>query len=590
MVVGVSLLLGCGPKGPTKKGDSKGDNGQSNTNVPPPRPPKLEWSNGSPFVPTTELTTCQIGSLVVRIFLPDNRNLAPNRYYYAPILDLKYIKNGQPRPPEEMILESRNLNLNEACKRSICRARRRPENCVVELSPLPISFVQVGPQDGHPVKALYKGIWRKMFSMDQQFSGRYRVVLTRRNRTDTVRYCPLPMQVRYQHRAFKGSVAPQVVIDLRSIYNSNLYNRLSKKVRIGSGNTPTLVTPYQLQSLVTKQVSSLNHYTINAYDDRGNFSPFLREAGRVLTRGMENILDANNRLSMAKAARLSRELVSARDLQRFRDVVNRTVNRFNSATSSNDQRTILSQSESWDFFSVLAKGALEYLKLKDQPTKWKDHEWQKFVSTSRRTFNWERDARNSRVWRIRAINLMQLSSQSQIQSASVYTARFSLTGLSYVETTHAIDLPCKNIPRDRHCDSGERQGAGERCGADCGCCWNKTRLVTHNHNHVFKVCTHGLRSTCAVVSGVLCAPNNGIIYNRSGSIAYKNCSPRSHCGWSTHSNGRDYHADTTLIRGDKCFIWRRRWCRGRQVCEEYHVQYYINSPQTYRYCTPRPRR
>ena len=315
------------------------------------------------------------------------------------------------------------------------------------------------------------------FEVGQVISGEYRVILPRYNTRDTIEFCPLPMTIKFRYRAFKGNVAPQLIIDLDSLVNSEEYENLTQKVEIGSGNTPTLVTPYQVQRLMTSQRVMLSQYTINLYGRDANPSPFLRQLQSTIARGFENILDTNGRINEQKIKQLSKELVTPQQLQAFKDTVNRTIDRFNSARTSQAQRTLLSHEESWNFFSVLAKGALEYLRLKDQPAKWIDDEWKKFISASKDTFKWERKAGTENIWRIRAINLVRLSSRNQVDTTSIRTAKFTLSALTTASAQDGISLECKGIAGDHHCDASEKQGSGKGCGADCGCCWNETRAI-----------------------------------------------------------------------------------------------------------------
>lgn len=560
-------IMGCGPKDGTETPRPGNANTNVNTNVAPQPPvkPKIEWSNGSTFVPTTELTTCQVGDKIYRIFLPDNRNNMPNRYYYSPVLQLKYLKNGRARPPVEFALVNIDLNLNQACKKRICTEQGKPNNCIVHLSPLPVSWVEVGPQKGHPASKLYKRSWRKRFSQAQHISGTYTVVMPRHNTKDTIQFCPLPMVIKYRYRAFKGSVAPQVVVDLRTIANSSEFSRLSQKVKMGSGNTPTLVSPHQVQKLITKQVAHFSKYTINMYDRDGNPSSFMRNVQGKLVQQFENILNTNLQVNLVRFHRMSKELVSGNSLvNRLPTIINNSVSKFNSAKTLAEQKKVMSHKESWDFFSVLAKGTLEALGLKDQPTKWTDDEWSKFVRATQQTFKWQRDSTSSKVWRIRAINLMQLSTQNQVQGVSVRSAKFTLSGLSYVENSHAIRFKCAGIPGDRRCDKSRGEKPGTAPGADCGYYKKVCRTVVDTHTRTFTHRTPPCHNCGGIRgSGVKCVPGTitNVQYSCSGCC----------CGWS-YNPGGGYGINYKKYNHNRCFRWWRKW-DGKSVIEHYKVTY-----------------
>lgn len=568
------MLAGC-------PGTRNVRNTNNPTVTPPPRlppiPPKLVWNDGSPFAPTRELTTCTVNGQVYRIFLPDNRSVTRNLYYFEPVLSLQAVDRRGPRPPSEFTLTASDLSQNAECKKRICDTQG-VQNCTVVLSPLPISIIEIGPASG--VENVFMRGWRKIFRIDQRIQSGTRVVLRKRTMPDTSRHCPLPLEIKYRYRAFAGSVAPQLVIDLYSIANSTEFQRLSQKVQVGSGNTPTLVAPHQIQNLITRQSTNLTRYTINLFGEDGSSQPFVAKLQGLLADGMENILQSNLAADQAKLARMSRELISGMDFQRLPDIINQTVNAFNSARTSRDQRTAMSHRERWDFFSVVAKGALEYLGLKDQPAKWTKDEWNKFIHATKTTFNWQRTGVQSNTWRIRAINLMRLVVSNQVRSASVRTAKFNLSSFSYQEATYAVNVRCKCIPRDGHCDAGcETFGTSPQ--DDCGWCRQVCRPARRSGSRVFCIWSENRHNRGHVIrSGNICFPPGYLIAK-----ANYFCN-QGHCPWSYNPSG-GYHANYRYHTGNRCIAWTRKW-DGRPARDCYRVYFTAPAPpKCTRVCTRR---
>ncbi|MFC1655607.1 hypothetical protein ACFL3C_01945 [Patescibacteria group bacterium] len=543
----------------------------------PPIPAKLVWSDGSIFVPTREYTTCNISGRVYRIFLPDNRVITKNLYYYEPVVWLKPVHPKNKRPYSEFSLTNYDLTKNAECRKRICLTQGKPK-CTVVLSPLPVSMVEIGAANGHPVGKAYARKWRRIFRINQRLQSGVRVIIPRKTAADEKQYCPIPLEIRYRYRAFRGSVAPQLVLDLYSMANSREFQRLSQKVKVGSGNTPTLVAPHQVQSLFTRQSTSLTKYTINFYGDDGSSQPFVNKLHGLLSDGMENILTVNLAADQAKLSRMSKELVSGMDFQKLPDIINKAVKSFNSAKTSREQRTHMSHREKWDFFSVVAKGALEYLGLKDQPAKWTKDEWDKFIHATKNTFKWEQIDRTANTWRIRAINLVRLVVSNQVKTASVRTAKFDLSSFSYQEANYAVNVRCKCIPRDGHCDAGcETFGTSPQ--DDCGWCRPVCKVVRVGRARDFCHTTPNMHNRSVIRSGTICLPAGHII----SKLQYF-CHGAA-CPWSYDPRG-GYGANYRLHTGNRCAIWARKW-GGRPVRECYRVHYTVPVRQCPRVCTRR---